>query len=67
MTWAGGSSAASRRRATRLLLRVIPYDEQIGSVAYWNAITSGDDARAALSLACGYPADLIDPVTGVHR
>jgi len=56
-----------RQRATFRLLRVIPRteDRHRDPVAYWDARTSGNDARAALCIAAGIPTDLIDPAVGV--
>lgn len=53
------------RRATRLLMRVVPnWTVKPYSVEYWDRYTSGNDARTALSLACGYTPDQINPARG---
>lgn len=59
---------AIRQRAIYLLTRVAPHtpDRFTDPVRYWDAYTSGCDARTALSLACGATVDQIDPVYGTH-
>lgn len=59
-----------QRRAVLRLMAAVPDDGQrmrlSDPVAYWDRRTSGNDARAALSLACGaHPSD-VDPVLGTH-
>lgn len=36
------------------------------TVQQWDARTSANDARAALSLACGHDPTTLDPTTGTH-
>jgi hypothetical protein len=52
------------RRATHRLMRVCGPQVPHGSVAYWDQRTSGNDARAALSIAAGADPNAVHPVTG---
>lgn len=52
-----------RKACLRLILICIP-DHPLGSVAYWDMRTSGNDARAALSMAMGAPPNDVDPALG---
>lgn len=55
-----------QRLATARLMRVAPdhRDRVTDPIGYWDAYTSGCDARTALSLAIGAHPDSIDPSTG---
>lgn len=52
------------RRATLRLMRACGPQYPPGSVAYWDQRTSGNDARAALSMTGGAPPNDVDPVLG---
>lgn len=52
------------RAAVLRLMRVVLPQVEPGSVAYWDQRTSGNDARAALSLACGGTPNTIHPARG---
>lgn len=62
----GGCHSRSRmqRAAVLRLMRVCGREVERHSVAYWDQRTSGNDARAALSIACGAPPNDVDPVLG---
>lgn len=60
------SRSLMQRAATRRLMHVAPdhADRLRDPIGYWDAYTSGCDARTALSLAIGVPVHLVDPSTG---
>ena len=60
----GRERTPEMRQATLRLMRVCGPEHPPYSVAYWDQRTSGNDARAALSMACGAPPNDVDPVLG---
>jgi hypothetical protein len=56
-------AAAVRRGAVLRLMRIVR-PVRYGSAEYWDQRTSGNDARTALSLACGGTPDSVDQVDG---
>jgi hypothetical protein len=59
-----GERTPEIRRATNLLMRVCGPSLPYRSVAYWDQRTSGNDARAALAIACGAPPNDLHPARG---
>lgn len=52
------------RAAALRLMRLVGPEVEPGSVAHWDQRTSGNDARAALSMAAGAHPDDVHPTFG---